>query len=267
MDYLQYKLIAVEKHNGIATVTLNRPQFMNSVSPELHYELEYIWLDLARDEEINAVVITGAGTAFSAGGDLKRMAQRAGTEAGLKHSLNVPAGTRRLFNHLLELPQPIIAAINGDAIGLGATIALCCDITVISETARFGDTHVKVGLVAGDGGAVIWPLLLGPSRAKDCLMRGRLLTGVEAREMNLINYAVSAENVVAAARSIAEELAAQPKWAVQWTKLAVNKWLKDQLNLVLDSSIAYECLTMQTHDYVEATKAFVEKRKPQFKGY
>jgi enoyl-CoA hydratase len=268
VSYEQYKLLKIEKdQKGIATVTLNRPEMLNAFNPELHGELEYVWIDLARDKEIKAIILTGAGKAFSAGGDLKHMAQRAGTEAGLKHALGVRAGALRIFNHLLEVPQPIIAAVNGDAIGLGATIALFCDISIVAETARFGDTHTKVGLSAGDGGAVIWPLLVGPQRAKEYLMRGRLLTGKDAHSMNLVNYAAPVEEVLNKARAIAEELALQPIWAVQWTKLSVNKWLKNQVNLILDTSIALESLSMLTNDHAEAARAFVEKRKPQFRDF
>jgi enoyl-CoA hydratase/carnithine racemase len=165
------------------------------------------------------------------------------------------------------VPQPIIAAVNGDAIGLGLTVALFADMSVVAEDARLGDTHIKVGLVAGDGGAVIWPLLVGPQRAKEFLMRGKLLKGAEAATMNLVNYAYPKEEVLAEAQKIAAEIAAQPLWAVRWSKAAVNKLLKAQLNQVLELSIAYESLTMLTGDYKEAASAFAEKRKPEFRGW
>jgi enoyl-CoA hydratase len=265
MRYSKYEHLLVVVEDGIATVTLNRPEHRNAANPALHAELENIWLDIADDEAVRVVVLTGAGKAFSAGGDVKGMAARAGTPEGLAHSLRAPGHTRRIWQNLMEVTQPIVAAINGDAAGFGATLALFCDITVMSETARIGDSHVKVGLVAGDGGAVIFPLLIGLSRAKDMLMRGKLVTGIEARDMQLVNYAFPAEQVLPEAMIIARELAELPTWAVRWTKLSVNKQLKDQFNLVLDTSIAYEMLTMQTGDFAEATKAFVEKRKPAFK--
>lgn len=266
-DYSQYPNIKVENNNGIATVTLNRPDQLNAVNPDLHTELEYIWVDIARDPEIKVVVLTGAGRAFSAGGDLKQMAARAGTEAGLKHTLRVPQNATRIYNTLLEVSQPVIAAINGDAIGLGANIALFCDMSIISETAKFGDTHVRVGLSAGDGGAVIWPILIGPQRAKEFLMRGMLVKGAEAARIGLVNHAVPAEDVLKKAYEIAAELMALPVWAVRYTKLSVNKSIKEQVNLILDTSITYEALTMHTHDFAEATRSFVDKRKPEYKGY
>ena len=268
VDYSQYKFLTVEKaQNGVATVTMNDPDKLNSIGPENHKELEYIWVDLARDEEIRTIVFTGAGRAFSAGGDVKKMAARAGTEFGLQYALRVPQNTLRIFEHLLLVPQPIIAAVNGDAIGLGLTLALFSDMSIVADDARLGDTHIKVGLVAGDGGAVIWPLLVGPQRAKEFLMRGKLLKGAEAAAMNLVNYAFPKDQVLAEAMKIAEEIAAQPLWAVRWSKAAVNKQIKAQLNQILELSIAYESLTMLTVDYKEATNAFAEKRTPEFKGY
>lgn len=268
VGYDEYDFIRVEvADTGVATVTLNDPDKLNSIGPEQHRELEDIWIDLARDESIRVIVLTGAGRAFSAGGDVKRMAQRAGTEFGLEYALRVPQNTLRLFEHMLLVPQPIIAAVNGDAIGLGLTVALFADMSLVADDARLGDTHVKVGLVAGDGGAVVWPLLVGPQRAKEFLMRGKLLKGAEAAAMNLVNYAYPKDQVLAEAVKIAEEIAGQPVWAVRWSKAAVNKLLKAQLNQILELSIAYESLTMLTQDYKEAATAFAEKRKPEYKGY
>ena len=268
VDYSNYTFIKVDVDDGgIATVWLNSPETLNAVGPEEHREMEHVWVDLARDNSIKAIILTGAGKAFSAGGDVKRMAARAGTEYGLEYALRVPQNTLRLFEHMLLTPQPVIAAVNGDAIGLGMTIALFADVAVVADDARLGDTHVKVGMVAGDGGAVIWPMLIGPQRAKEFLMRGKLVRGAEAVAMGLMNHAVPKEDVLAEARKIAEEIAANPVWAVRWTKASINKELKSQLNQILELSIAYESMTMLTEDYKEATSAFAEKRKPVFKGY
>lgn len=267
MNYEKYQYLKVDVDaDGICTVTMNRPDSLNAAGGPMHPELERIWLDLNEDSRIKAVILTGAGRAFSAGGDLKGMAKRVGTPDNFRHALNAPANTRRLWQNILELQPPLIAAVNGDAMGLGCTLALFCDITVIAESARIGDTHVKVGLVAGDGGAVIMPLLVGVARARDLLMRGRVLTGSEAAAMGLITHVRPAEQVLAEARAIATELAALPKWAVAWTKLSVNKMLKDQLNLVIDASMAFEMLTMNSKDHASAVHAFVEKRKPEFDG-
>lgn len=265
-DYSRYRYLSIQKDNGIATLTLNQPDNRNAIHAEMHAELEHVWLDLAGDRSVNVILFTGAGKTFSAGGDIKRMASRFGTDEGWEFSLVTPANTRRLFQNILEVEQPIICAVNGDAVGLGATLALFSDVAIIAETARFGDSHVKVGLVAGDGGAVVWPLLVGPARAKEFLMRGRLVDGTEAHQLGLVNHVVPTGQVMESALKMAQELNALPPLAVRWTKLSVNKWLKHQLNLILDASIAYEMLSINSKDHHEAAMAFIEKRKPVFKG-
>jgi enoyl-CoA hydratase/carnithine racemase len=265
-DYSRYKEILVEKKDGIATVTLNRPEILNAFAETLHEAMEHVWLDIAEDPEINVVILTGAGKAFSAGGDIKKMMAGFRTPEAWKGYLQTPAKAKRVIASMLDVTQPIIAAVNGDAMGLGASLALACDISVMNETARIGDTHVKVGLVAGDGGAVLWPMLLGANRAKEFLMRGRVFRGAEAFQIGIINHAVPADQVMARAMEIAEELNNLPPLAVRWTKLAVNKRLKAQLELVMDVSAAFETLTFHSEDHLEAAKAFVEKRKPKFKG-
>ena len=266
-NYDRYEFLKVEKRGKIAILTLNRPEQRNALNPAAQVELEHIWLDLAQDEEVNAIVLTGAGKAFSAGGDIRHMIDRFGTVEGFKFTLNVPGGTKRLLQNILDVPQPIIAAVNGDAIGLGATLALFSDVSIISETAKFGDTHVKVGLVAGDGGTVIWPMLIGANRAKEFLMLGRLASGAECARMGLVNHAVPQEQVLEKAVEMAEKLAEGATWAVRWTKLSINKAIKDQLNLLLDAAIAFEMLSMNTQDHLEAARAFAEKRAPKFQGH
>ena len=258
-DYSDYEFLKVEVADRVATITINRPDSLNAVNNVVHHELEQIWLDVRADHDVNAIILTGAGRAFCAGGDVKGMA------GGGRGPIAASNG-RRLVDNFLDVEQPVIGAINGDAIGLGATLALLCDITVVSEKARFADTHVKVGIVAGDGGAVIWPLLIGPHRAKEFLMRGNFISGAEAARIGMVNYAVAPEQVMSKARELAQELADGPTWAIRWSKLAVNKWLKQQSNLIMDASLAYEMMTFNTKDHQEAVKAFVEKRKPDFVG-
>jgi len=264
-DYSRYEFIKVEKAERVATVTLNRPDRLNAVNPGLHHELMTIWNDLAEDREVNAIILTGAGRAFCAGGDVKGMASGtlASPSGGTSERITAAEG-RRIVQNMLDVEQPIIGAINGDAIGLGATLALLCDITVVSEKARFADTHVKVGVVAGDGGAVIWPLLVGPHRAKEFLMRGNFINGAEAGRIGMVNYAVPQEQVMTKAQELAQELADGPTFAIRWSKLAVNKWLKEQANLIMDTGLAYEMMTFNTWHHKEAVNAFVEKRKPNF---
>ncbi len=154
-DYSRYQYIKVGKEDKIATVTLNRPEARNAIMTEMHFELEDVFGQLAGDSDVNVVVVTGAGPVFCAGGDIRQMQMDAFNPVFL-------GGARKLIHNILDVEQPIIAELNGDAIGLGATIALFCDIIFAAKNVRIGDPHVAVGgLVAGDGGAVIWPLLVG----------------------------------------------------------------------------------------------------------
>lgn len=263
-DYKRYQTIKVEKDGKVAIVTLNRPESMNAVNPQLHTEMEDVFADLTRDDDVNAVVLTGAGKAFCSGGDVKGMDARQFEPLKARVPLR---SAKRLIQNMLDLEQPIIAAVNGHAVGLGATLALFCDVIIASQNAKIGDPHVRVGLVAGDGGAVIWPLLCGIAKAKEYLMTGDLMTAAEAERIGLINYAVPPDQVMPKAMEMAQRLANGPTRAIRWTKLSCNKRLRDEVNLVLEASLAVESLTMFTEDHKEATRAFVEKRAPQYKGY
>lgn len=265
MDYSRYELIKVEKDGKVAVVTLNRPDALNAVNSQLHNELEGVFADVSRDDDVNAVVLTGAGRAFCAGGDIKGMDARQGDDP-LKTKTTL-GNAKRLIHNLLDVEQPIISAINGHAVGLGATIALFGDVIIASENAKIGDPHVKVGLVAGDGGAVIWPLLCGLARAKEYLMTGDLMSATEAERIGLINHVVPPDEVLPKAMALAHRLANGPTNAIRWTKLSCNKRLRDEINLVLDASLAVETISMLTEDHKEATRAFTEKREPEFKGY
>ncbi len=263
--YAEYQTLKVEVANKVATVTLNRPDARNAINQRLIRELRTIWDDLADDMSVNAVLLTGSGSIFSVGGDVKAMSERPGGDVLEEGEVHDPMISRRLVNRQLELDKPIVAAINGDCIGLAATIALMCDITVMAEDARIGDSHVnKVGLVAGDGGTVIWPLLVGINKAKEYLLRGTLLKGREAERIGLVNHCKPAGEVLDFARAIAQELADGPSWAIRWTKLSMNQIVKDRANRLLEASMALEQVTFETADHREATSAFKERRKPKF---
>jgi enoyl-CoA hydratase/carnithine racemase len=261
-DYSRYHTLQIDRADQVATVTLNRPESLNAVNEQMHTELETLFAEVTSDDAINAIVLTGAGRAFCAGGDIKGMDSR--LREGVRR---VPLrGAKRLIQNMLEVEQPIIGAINGDAVGLGATVALFCDMIIADERARFGDTHIKVGLVAGDGGAVVWPLLVGMARAKEFLLTGDLIQATEAERIGLVNRVVPAGQAYTEGLALAKRLAAGPTRAIRWTKLALNKRLKDEVNLVLDASLAVETLSMATDDHREAARAFVEKRPPRFTG-
>ena len=261
MDYSRYEFIKVNKEDKVAVLTINRPESHNAVHRQLHTELEDIFSDVTRDDDVNVVVFTGAGEkAFCAGGDVKGMEQREfGAQTALRNG-------KRLIHNILEVEQPIIAAVNGHAVGLGATLALFCDVIIASENAKIGDPHVSVGLVAGDGGAVIWLLLCGLAKAKEYLMTGDLMTAAEAERIGLINHVVPQAQVMPKAMELAHRLANGPTLAIRWTKLSCNKRLRDEVNLVLEASLAVETLSMISEDHKEAARAFVEKRTPQYKG-
>jgi enoyl-CoA hydratase len=264
VDYSRYRTLLIEKDaDGVAVLTLNRPEKRNAVNREMHQELETVFVDLSNDDEVRAIVLTGAGSAFCAGGDVE----------GMKTGEFRPSGpavpfreVRRLIMNLLEVEQPIVAAVNGDGAGLGATIPLFCDVIVVAETARLADNHVRMGLVAGDGGVVIWPWLVGMARAKEYLLTGQWIDGREAERIGLVNYAVPQEQVLPRAMEIARRLAQGAPLAIRWTKFSLNKVLRDHVNLALDSSMFLEAATMSSEDLQEAARAFFQKRKPEFKG-
>ena len=263
--YAKYECLKIEVAEKVATVTLNRPQARNAINQQLIRELRSIWDDLADDHAVNAVVLTGAGDYFSVGGDVKAMSERPGGDVLEEGEVHDPMISRRIVNRQLELDKPIIVAINGDAIGLAATIALLSDISVMADDARIGDTHVsRVGLVAGDGGTVIWPLLVGINKAKEFLIRGTLLSGKEAERIGLVNHVAPRPDVLAKAREIALELANGPTWAIRWTKLSINQIVKERVNMMLEASMALEQVTFETADHKEAAMSFKEKRKPKF---
>jgi len=263
IDYSRYKTLKIDKQDSVAIVTLNRPDALNAITVEMHGELEDIFEDIVKDEEVNVMVLTAAGRAFCAGGDLRMMKSLIDDPSERKKLL---VGARRLIHNLLEVEKPIIAALNGDTIGLGATIALMCDIIIAAEGVRIGDPHVRVGIVAGDGGAVIWPLLTSLAKAKELLFTGDLIKADEAERLGLLNKVVPKEELMPTALELAQRLATGPTLAIRWTKRCLNKRLRDEVNLAFDVSLALEELTFLSDDHKEAVHAFLEKRAPRFKG-
>jgi enoyl-CoA hydratase len=262
LDQAKYDHILIEKRpDGVAVLTLNRPEKLNAVNGVLHSELTTMTVDAQADPDVRAVVLTGAGRAFCAGGDFG--GDRVMTT---KTGLTMMQEARLIVDNMLDLQKPIIAAVNGAAAGLGATVALCCDIVIASRNARIGDPHVKMGITAGDGGAVIWPLLVGVNRAKQMLMTGDLLSADEAFAMGLVNKVVDEGEALNEAVALAARLAAGPPYAIQSSKMAVNKYIKFVSNLVLPVSLAMEELSMAREDAREAQAAWREKREPKFTG-
>ena len=262
MDYSSYKHMLFERRDRILTITLNRPP-MNPIHYELHAELSRLWYQVQVDHETDVVIFTGAGDIFSAGGDIPMMQKRIDDPELFNHK-NLEM--KQMIFGLLDLEKPVIARINGDCIGLAATLALMCDIMIAVDDARFSDPHVKMGYVAGDGGAVIWPQLVGYAKAKEYLLTGDLLTAKEAERIGLINYAVPRAELDAKVNGFAEKLARGATKAIKWTKTTMNIPLRQLAHSMMDASLAYEALTNIGADHQEAVTAFKEKRKPRFKG-
>jgi enoyl-CoA hydratase len=239
MELADYRTIAVEIVDGIATVTLNRPQERNSVDDRMHSELTTIFGDVRRHKEARVVVLTGAGGAFCAGGDASP-SRRFETFTGLTPIEEA----RAIIDGVLELDQPLIAACNGDALGLGAILATFADAAFIERSARIGDAHVRGGVTAGNGSAALWPLLVGLNRTKELLIGGRILAAQEAVRIGLIHALVEDGEALGAARGLAAQWAELPPAAVQSTKRALNVQLKAAVAAVLPLALALEEQTL-----------------------
>lgn len=253
-----YEALRIEKRpGGVAVVTLNRPERLNAVNAQLHGELARFPRDAEADPEVKVVVLTGAGRAFCAGGDFSAAADTS--------ALSLEEA-RQIVDHLLELRKPILSAVQGYAMGLGATIALLCDVVVAGRSTVFADTHVAMGIGAGDGGQVIWPLLMGVNRAKWFLMTGERLTGEQLLELGLVNFLVEDDEILTKALACADQLAAGPSQAISASKVPINHYIRMVSNLVLPLSLSLEGATMRSEDAREAARAFQEKRPPKFVG-
>jgi len=258
-----FATLRLERVGQVLRVTIDHPSSpLNAVDDRLHQDLAALFAGLKRENEARAVLLTGRGRAFSAGGDFAWFPTL--QEPGRLEALRRDA--KQLIWDMLDVEIPIVAAVNGHAMGLGASIALLCDVIFMADTATIGDPHVKVGIVAGDGGAAIWPLAVGPARAKEYLLTGDALTAAEAERIGLVNRVVPAAELDAAAMAFAARLAAGAPLAVRYTKLTVNKLVKDALNVAFDTSTALELLTFRSEDHQEALAALREKRPPVFKG-
>jgi enoyl-CoA hydratase len=262
-DYAHFEqlLVGIEA-NGIATVTLNRPDKKNAVGPRMHAELALIFRELERDPAVRVVVLTGSGSAFSAGGDLEWMQQMIDDPSIFENTIRE---AKEIVLSMLDCEKPLIAKVNGHAIGLGATLALFCDVIFAATKARIGDPHVGVGLVAADGGAIIWPQLVGYARAKEFLLTGDPLTAEEAARIGLINHAVAPELLDKTVDAFALRLAKGAQKAIRWTKASINIGLKQLAAGILDTALGYEAVTNLTADHQEAVTAFREGRPPVFK--
>ncbi|MEQ9061158.1 MAG: enoyl-CoA hydratase/isomerase family protein [Gammaproteobacteria bacterium] len=252
-----------ERRERVLYAIIDSGHRMNGVDEPMHEEFARLFTALQRDEASDIVVLTARGRAFCAGGDFDWFQAQVDDPARFRA---ITWDAKRIVSSLLELEKPIICRLNGAAAGLGASIALLCDVIIADETALIGDPHVKVGLVAGDGGALIWPQLIGYARAKELLMTGEMLTAERAAALGLINYAVPAGELDARVDDMVARIAANPKWAVRWTKTVTNIPLRALAAQIMDAAIGWETASNHLHDRREAVAAAREKRAPRLSG-
>jgi enoyl-CoA hydratase len=259
MDYKDYEFLRIERRaGGVLLITLNRPEVYNACTGEGHDEMGRIWLDFDKDPEARVALITGEGKAFCSGGDLKK--------ANIDDRDHVMATMRRdqaIVHNLINSKKPIVSAINGVAVGAGLAVALLADISIASEKAVLIDGHTKLGVVAGDHAALIWPLLCGLAKAKYYLLLCEKITGKEAAEMGMVSRCVPHEELMPTALDIADRLAKGSQWAIGGTKQVMNNWLRNATP-IFDQSLALEIASFFLPDAAEGVAAFREKRAPDF---
>jgi enoyl-CoA hydratase/carnithine racemase len=256
--------VELHSHGQVAELRLNRPEILNAFDDELVNELPVVLMTLARDTQVRAVVWTSTGKHFSAGGDMQTIL--AG-HADLNVLLRGVDDGRRLFRAFADFPKPLVAAVHGHSFGVATSLILTADAVVTTPTTQISDPHVHMGLVAGDGGCVTWPLSAGLLRARRRLLWGESITGAEAFDLGLVtDLADDAEAVATTALELARRVAALPPIATQLTKRALNKVIAANTERVLDTGFYLEALSNRSDDAVEAVTAFKEKREGQWTG-
>jgi enoyl-CoA hydratase len=257
-----YNNVLYQTDNGIGMITLNRPKALNALNSELLTELNGLLDEIAQDESVKVVIVTGAGDkAFVAGADIAEMQSMSPMEGRAFGKFG-----QGIFNKLENIPQPVIAAVNGFALGGGCELAMACDIRIASDRAKFGQPEVSLGIVPGFGGTQRLPRLIGKGRAKELLYTADMINAEEAYRIGLVNKIVPADELLSTAKELAEKIMARAQVAVQLCKAAVNTGM----DIDLESGIAYEAevfgLCFASADQKEGMSAFVGKRKPNFTG-
>lgn len=256
MDQTKYQAIRFARRGRVLELTMNRPATLNAVDATLHRELSQVFTDAANDRESDVIVLTGAGRAFCAGGDVSWMQDAIDHPESFEETV---AEAKAIIFSMLDCEKPLIAKINGPAVGLGATIALFCDVSFADEDTYIADPHVSIGMVAGDGGAVIWPQLIGFARAKEFLMTGDRVAARRAAEIGLINHAVPGSRLSADVDAFADRLAGGATKAIRWSKTTVNIALKQLAHSMMDAGLAYEALTNVSEDHKRLVRQFRER--------
>jgi enoyl-CoA hydratase len=244
--------VLVHREDDISVVTLNRPESLNSFDAAMTPALDAALSEADADPDTRAIIVTGAGRAFSAGGDVGTF--------GKNPDRRVNRRGWHLAQTMLRIEKPTVAMVNGAAVGLGLTVALLCDLAIAADSAKLGDTHVNLGLVAGDGAAVTLPLLIGPQKAKELLLTGRLVSGTEAAALGMVNRSVPLENLRAEAFAVARLLAGQPTYAVRATKMVINRYVRWMNNEILDVALAYEEISKSKPEHKEAVAQWKARR-------
>ena len=261
MEYADYQNILFEQRDeGILWMTLNRPDVLNATDRRMHTELVNVWDTITRNDAVRVIVVTGAGRAFSAGGDLDMVAK---AYRDYDEIVRILDEARDLVCNILRCQTPIVSAINGPAVGAGLVVALLADVSIAAENARLADGHVRMGVSAGDHAAIIWPLLCGMAKAKYYLMTGDFVSGREAERMGLVSLAVPDEELLERAQAVATNLARGPRDALRFTKRALNQWLL-QAAPIFDHSAALELLGFFSEDMMAGVEGLREKRPPEF---
>lgn len=259
--YPSFEQLQLERRGRALWVTLTHPP-VNAASATLHHELSLLLALINQDVDTKVIVLTGAGTAFCGGGDITEMRSLA---RDLDHHMRMFSDGASIIHSLLALQKPVVGRINGHAVGFGATLALLCDITVAVEHAKIGDPHVRVGLAAGDGAALIWPFLVGFARAREYLLTGKLMRASEAAAMGLINYSVPVAELDAKVGEFVRYFESGPALAISLTKRALNQFLQQYASTAVEAHFGLEGRTVFSADHDEAVSAFLEKREAQFK--
>ena len=261
--------ILVERADGIMTVTLNMPERRNPCSDNDVVDLLVATMEEAdSDMDVRVVILTGAGSAFSSGGDVKKMADGTGVSSAqaAKTRRNYKWGIQRLPQVFEKLEVPVIAAVNGPAVGAGCDLACMCDIRIAGESARFAESFVKVGIVPGDGGAWLLPRVVGFSKATEMALTGDMIDAQEALRFGLVSKVVPDAELMDAARAMARKIADNPPHAVRMTRRLMRQAYVSTLDNILEMSAAMQSVAHTTADHKEAVASFIERRKPTFKG-
>jgi enoyl-CoA hydratase len=255
-DYQQ--LLFERRDHGVLLITINNPEKYNATDEVLHGELARVWRDVDADPDVRVAVVTGAGKAFSAGGDLAMVERMTGDHARVSHMLREMS---QLVYNIIDCEKPVVSAINGVAVGAGVVVALLADVAIAAEDAKLGDGHVKLGVSAGDHAAIIWPLLAGMAKARYYLLTGEMVTGAEAEKLGMVAKALPRDQVLDEALRVADVLATGSQQAIRLTKKSLNNWLR-AMGPTFDQSAAYEMLCFLGPDVPEGVAALREKRAP-----